>query len=110
VRDWRVGPVRSVLRAPLLLGAPVDELQAIFWQAVGSGDNHLVLNLGEVDRIDSTGIGLLVKALMLAKESGGSLKLVNPTTFVTRTLKMCALLPLFEVHQEEQGAVASYGS
>jgi anti-sigma B factor antagonist len=98
------------LRGPLMLGTPVDDLQQTLWQAIGTGQTNLVLNISDVDRIDSSGIGLLVKALTLAKEGGGSLKLVNPATMVLRTLKMCALLPLFDVHEKEETAVQSYGS
>jgi anti-sigma B factor antagonist len=97
------------LRGPLTLGPPVDELQKILWQTMDSGESHLVLNLKDVARIDSSGIGLLVKALSLAKERGGAVKLVNPSVLVLRTLKMCALLPLFEIHEEEEAAIQSFG-
>jgi anti-anti-sigma regulatory factor len=42
------------------------------------------------------------------KEAGGALKLVNPSKQVIQTLKMCNLLPLFEVFSEEQEAISSF--
>ena len=48
--------------------------------------------------MDSSGIGLLVMILSSTKEAGGSLKLVNPSKQVTQALKLCNLLPLFEVY------------
>jgi anti-sigma B factor antagonist len=96
------------LRGSLTLGAPVDDLRQTLEQALGEGDRNLVLNLSEVRWIDSSGIGALVKSLTAAKQSGGSLKLVNPSKPALQTLKMCNLLPLFEVYTEESDAVQSF--
>jgi anti-sigma B factor antagonist len=96
------------LRGSLTLGAPVDDLRQTLEQALGEGDRNLVLNLSDVRWIDSSGIGALVKSLTTAKQSGGSLKLVNPSKPALQTLKMCNLLPLFEVYTEESDAVQSF--
>jgi anti-sigma B factor antagonist len=105
----RFGEVQVIrLRGSLTLGAPVDDLRQTFEQALGAGDANLVLNLSDVRWIDSSGIGVLVKSLTTAKQSGGSLKLVNPSKPALQTLKMCNLLPLFEVYMEESDAVQSF--
>jgi len=76
----RFGEVQVIrLRGSLTLGAPVDDLRQTLEQALGAGDANLVLNLSDVRWIDSSGIGVLVKSLTTAKQSGGSLKLVNPS-------------------------------
>ena len=49
-----------------------------------------------------------MKSLTSAKKAGGSLKLVNPSKPALQTLKMCNLLPLFEVYTEEDEAVQSF--
>jgi len=67
-----------------------------------------VLNLTDVRWIDSSGVGVLVKSLTSAKQAGGSLKLVNPSKPAMQTLKMCGLLPLFEIYSEEPEAVQSF--
>jgi anti-sigma B factor antagonist len=57
--------------------------------------------------IDSSGIGSLVNALRQANKVGGTVKLVNPSSFVAKTLKMVGILSLFEVYGSEALAVAS---
>jgi anti-sigma B factor antagonist len=51
----------------------------------------------------------LVKILTTAKQRGGSIKLLNPSKFTVQTLKMICLLDLFEIFQDQQQAVASFG-
>jgi anti-sigma B factor antagonist len=95
-------------RGPLTLGPPVDSLRQALDQVLNAGDTSLVLNLGEVRWIDSSGIGVVVKGLTSAKRLGGTLKLVNPSKLAQQTLKMCGLLPLFEIYAEEDEAVRSF--
>ena len=67
------------------------------------------MDLGEVAMVDSSGIGLLVRCLTAAKQNGGSLKLLNPSKFAVQTLRMTGLLSLFEVFDNLDGALASFG-
>ena len=95
------------LRGFLVLGPPVTRLDQTIDNLVVHGVFHLVLNLAEVKRLDSSGIGLLVRVLQLTKEHGGSVKLVKPSRQVCQALKMCQLLPLFPVFEEEAEALAA---
>ncbi|HET9407033.1 MAG TPA: STAS domain-containing protein [Candidatus Sulfotelmatobacter sp.] len=97
------------LRGRLNLGDAVDRLRATFDDLLQAGEIHVVVDLGEVSMIDSSGIGLLVRYLTLAKEHGGSLKLLNPSKFAVQTLRMTGLLNLFEVFTDQDQAVASFG-
>ena len=96
------------LRGRLSLGDPVDRLRATVEDLLRTGDTRLVLDLEELATMDSSGIGLLSRALTSAKQQGGSLKLVNPSKFVVQTLKLVGLLNLFEVFPDSQAAAASY--
>lgn len=103
------GEVKVIrLRGSLTLGAPVDDLRHTVDHALNAGDTSLVLNLSDVRWVDSSGVGVLVKSLTSAKQAGGSLKLVNPSKPALQTLKMCHLLPLFEIFAEEPEAVQSF--
>ena len=105
----RFGDVQVIrLRGSLTLGSPVDDLRQTLDQALSAGDANLVLNLSDVRWVDSSGVGVLVKSLTSAKQAGGSLKLVNPSKPALQTLKMCNLLPLFDVFDEESEAVQSF--
>lgn len=104
-----LGPVKLVkLRGRLNLGDPVDRLRETLDDLMGNGDTRLVLDLSEVPWIDSSGIGLLVKIMTSAKQRGGSMKLLNPSKFTLQTLKMIALLDVFEIFEDQQLAVASF--
>lgn len=105
-----LGQVKLVkLRGRLNLGDAVDRLRDTLGDLMNSGDTRIVLDLSEVPWIDSSGIGLLVKILTSAKQKGGSVKLLNPSKFTVQTLKMICLLDLFEVFDDQERAVASFG-
>jgi anti-sigma B factor antagonist len=105
-----LGQVKLVkLRGRLNLGDAVDRLRETLDDLIGSGDTRILLDLSEVPWIDSSGIGLLVKLLTSAKQRGGAMKLLNPSKFTVQTLKMIALLDVFEIFEDQQVAVASFG-
>ncbi len=70
--------------------------------------NLLLLNLGDVDYIDSSGIGELVSAYTAAKNHGGEMKLLNLTKKVKDLLQITKLYTVFDVHSEEGAAVRSF--
>lgn len=98
------------LRGRLTLGEPVDSFRNAIEQTFNAGDHRLMVNLAEVPMMDSSAIGLLVRSQTSAKQKGGSLKLVQPTDFTIKTLKMVGLLNLFEVFDSEEAAAASFDS
>ncbi len=105
-----LGQVKLIkLRGRLNLGDAVDRLRETLDDLMGNGDTRILLELSEVPWIDSSGIGLMVKALTSAKQRGGSMKLLNPSKFTVQTLKMIALLDVFEIFLDQQEAVASFG-
>ena len=96
------------LRGRLSLGETVDRLRATIEDLLGGGTIQIVLDLEELNTMDSSGIGLLTRSLTNAKRHGGSLKLVNPSKFVVQTLKLVGIFNLFEVFPDTAAAVASY--
>ena len=97
------------LRGDLKIGEAVDEFRRAVEELLAAGDARLVVSIGEVPMIDSSGIGVLVRSLTTAKQKGGSLKLVNPSKLALQTLKIVGLLTLFEVFDDEDAAVQSFG-
>jgi anti-sigma B factor antagonist len=69
---------------------------------------RIVLNLGDVDYIDSSGIGELVSGYTSVKNRGGELKLLNLTKKVHDLLQITKLYTVFEVHSDEHAAVRSF--
>jgi len=96
------------LRGALKLGESLDLLSETLNDQLGAGELRLVLDLEEVPMIDSSGIGLLVRALTSTKQRGGSVKLLKPSKFVLQTLKLVSLVKLFEIFDDLPQAVASF--
>ena len=68
----------------------------------------ILLNLADVDYIDSSGIGELVSAYTGVKKRGGSLKLLQLTKKVHDLLQLTKLFTVFEVFSDETTALGSY--
>ena len=96
------------LRGKLHLGPALDRTNDTIKDLLNAGEARLVMDLEEVPMIDSSGIGLLVRHLTMAKQRGGSLKLLKPSKFALQTLKLVRVLNLFEVFEDQQLAVASF--
>lgn len=69
---------------------------------------NIVLNLGQVNYIDSGGLGTLVSLYTSARSAGGNLKLANLTRRVGDLLQVTKLLTVFEVYDGEDKAVQSF--
>ena len=76
---------------------------------VQSGVKKIVLNLADVSYIDSSGIGELVSTYTTVTTSGGQLKLLNLTKKFNELLAVTKLLTVFQVFDNEQAALASFG-
>jgi anti-sigma B factor antagonist len=96
------------LKGQLRLGDAVDDLQRTINESLAEGDTRFVINLSEVPMIDSSGIGVLVRFLASAKKRGGSVKLVNLSSFAQKTLRVVGVLGLFDVYEDDDQAVASF--
>jgi len=73
------------------------------------GQKAIVLNLGEVNYIDSSGVGELVKAHTTIRNQGGQLKLANLTKRVHDLLQMTRLSAVFDIQKDEASAIESFG-
>lgn len=68
----------------------------------------ILVNLGDVNYIDSSGIGEMVSAYTTVKNRGGELKLLNLTKKVHDLLQITKLYTVFDVHSDEAAAVSSF--
>lgn len=96
------------LQGPLRLGEAVDQFREAVNEALAAAEPRLVVNLAEVPMIDSSGVGVLVKALTSAKQRGGTVHLVNPSKFAVQTLRLVGVLTLFGIFEEEESAIESF--
>ncbi len=84
-------------------------LREIVRDLAGKGQKAIVLNLGEVHYIDSSGVGELVKAHTTMKNQGGQLKLTNLNKRVDDLLQLTRLSAVFDIQKDEASAIRSFG-
>jgi len=93
----------------ITLGEGNVMLREIVLDLAGKGRKAIVLNLGEVQYIDSSGVGELVKAHTTIRNQGGQLKLANLNKRVDDLLQMTRLSAVFDIQKDEASAIKSFG-
>jgi anti-sigma B factor antagonist len=97
------------IRGRITLGEGNVMLREIVRDLAEKGGKAIVLNLGEVHYIDSSGVGELVKAHTTIRNQGGQLKLANLNQRVHDLLQMTRLSNVFDIEKDEASAIASFG-
>jgi len=92
----------------ITLGEGSVTLRETVTQLLGKGQKKILLNLGDVNYIDSSGIGELVSAFTTVRKQGGDLKLLNLTKKVHDLLLITKLYTVFDVKDDEAVAVKSF--
>ena len=92
----------------ITLGEGSSALRDALRELVGKNQKKILLNLGEVSYIDSSGIGELVSGFTTVTNSGGNLKLLNLNKRVKDLLQITKLYTVFDVHEDEAGAIRSF--
>ena len=96
------------LSGKITLGEGGMTLREEVRKLLAEGKKKIVLNLGEVNYIDSSGLGELVSAYTAVKNAGGELKLLNLTSKVRDLLVITKLVTVFDVKDDEASAVSSF--
>ena len=92
----------------ITLGEGSVTLRDTIGQLLSKDQKKILLNLGDVNYIDSSGIGELVSAYTTVRKQGGDLKLLNLTKKVHDLLQITKLYTVFDVKEDEAAAVKSF--
>jgi anti-sigma B factor antagonist len=104
-----VGPVTIIdLSGRITLGEGSALLRKTIRDLLEAGQARILLNLGDVNYIDSSGIGELVSGFTAVRNRKGELKLLNLTKKVHDLLQLTKLFTVFDVYSDESTAVGSY--
>ena len=104
-----VGGVTIVdLSGRIVLGEGSAGLRDLLRKLVSEGIKKILLNLRNVDYIDSSGLGELVSAFTSMRSQGGELKLLNLTKRVRALLQITKLLTVFDITDDEATSVKSF--
>ena len=95
------------LNGKLTVGGASDLRESVNEQLAG-GSLQQILNLKEVDYIDSTGLGTMVICFMSVQKAGGALKLVNLNRRNLELVLLTKLSTVFQIFDEEQEAINSF--
>ena len=105
----QVGDVTVLdLAGRITLGEGSSTLRDSLKELVAKGEKKLLLNLGDVTYIDSSGIGELVSGFTTVTNGGGSLKLLGLNKRVKDLLQVTKLYTVFEAFEDEAEAVRSF--
>ena len=96
------------LSGRITLGEGSTVLRDAVRDLLNRGQKKILLNLGDVTYIDSSGIGELVSGFTTVTNQGGQLKLLNLTKKVHDLLQITKLYTVFEVHNDEAAALRSF--
>ncbi len=96
------------LNGRITLGEGSVTLRDAVRDVLSKGSNRILLNLANVDYIDSSGIGELVSAFTTVKNSGGELKLLQLTKKVHDLLQITKLYTVFDIKDDEATAISSF--
>jgi anti-sigma B factor antagonist len=96
-----------VLSGKLAAGGE-DQLREAIDTLLASGRNEILVDFTDVTFMDSSGIGELVSSFRTVARFGGHLKILKPNRRIQDSLSLTRLLPIFEIFEDEESAVASY--
>jgi anti-sigma B factor antagonist len=77
-------------------------------EQIALGKQQIIINLADVNYIDSSGLGELISAFTTAKNRGVTLKLLNLTKRIRELMQITKLSTVFDVYDEEGAAVESF--
>jgi anti-sigma B factor antagonist len=96
------------LKGSLIAGQTTTALRDALRVHLAQGGKNVILNLAEVDYIDSTGLGAMVMCFTALRKSSGRLVLLNLNQRQLELLVLTKLSTVFEIFDDEQQAVNSF--
>lgn len=109
VNTRQVGEVNVIeVAGRITIGEGSTALREVVREMVARNQMKILLNMGEVPYIDSSGIGELVQAYSTVTKGGGQFKLTNLTQRVRDLLRISRHDLLFDIHEQEAAAVRSF--
>lgn len=97
------------LKGTLVAGGDVELLDTQVLALLQKGVTRIILDLGELNYIDSSGIGALIRAYSSALQKNAAVKLYRLTRRVYDVLQITRLSSVFEIFNDLEKAVASFG-
>jgi anti-sigma B factor antagonist len=106
IKERKVGNCKVLdCRGPITLGPATATLRNAIREATRDGTSKVVLNLGGVSQVDSSGIGELISGFVHVTNLGSKLVLLNLTKKIHTLLVIAKLIVVFDIYDDEQKAL-----
>ncbi len=106
----QIGSVTIVdISGRIVLGEESAALRVLVCNLLDKGHRQILFNLGDVNYIDSAGLGALVGAFTSVRKQKGELKLLNLTNKVHDVMQITKLYTVFDIMNDETEGVRSFG-
>jgi anti-sigma B factor antagonist len=102
------GVVVLEIKGQMIGGPEAAELQEAIKSNIVKGAKRFVLDLKEVDRMNSTGLGNLIGGLTTVRNAGGELKLAMVAEKIQSLLVITKLVTIFESYETVEEAIKSF--
>jgi anti-sigma B factor antagonist len=96
------------LKGTIIAGNDKELLMAKAEELLDAGETRIILDLGQVNYVDSTGIGALVHIHTTAERRGAAVKLLNLTKRIHDVLQITRLSTVFGIYSDLQKAIESF--
>jgi len=96
------------LNGRITLGEEVASLRDTIRELLDAGQKNILLNMGDVPYIDSSGLGQLVGSFATVTNRGGQLKLLNLQKKLHELMQVTKLITVFETYTSESSALRSF--
>ena len=109
ITERKVGAVTVIdMSGKFAAGEGAGRLQDKVTSLIFQGEKQIVLNVGKLSYVDSAALGEIVASHGVARRGGGKIKLANVGKRLQDVIVMTKLLAVFESHDSEEAAVASF--
>ncbi len=98
------------LQGKIMGGPDATSLHEKLHQLIETGTRSVVIDLRDVDWMNSSGLGILIGGLSAIRKSGGDLRLASVTEKIEEVLRITKLDRVFDVYGSTDEAVTSYES
>ncbi|MBD3276801.1 MAG: anti-sigma factor antagonist [Candidatus Aegiribacteria sp.] len=104
------GDVLVISLSGKVIGGPeLIEVKNTIQKAVDQDKKKILLDLGKVSWMDSSGLGVLVSGHTTLSRAGGAMKILNATKKIHELFIITKLITIFQTFTDEQEALDSFG-
>lgn len=110
IKQETKGDVLVITLSGKVIGGPeLIEVKDVFRKAVDQEKKKIILDLGKVSWMDSSGLGVIVSGHTTLSRASGALKILNATKKIHELFIITKLITIFDTYSDEQEAIDSFG-